>query len=523
MMGVMDAKKVQAKMLIIGIDSATFDLIDPWVREGLLPGFQRLAESGVRAPLAATVPPLTPPSWSTFMTGKNPGKHGIYDFYRLNDRFENSVVTALDRKDKTIWHYLSDAGKRCIVMQVPFTYPPQRVNGLLISDFTTPGTDVAFTYPAEFKAELLQRFPSYSFSEKTKYSEKESDRQAYLDEILSMTATQWDVVHWLREEKPWDFFMVTLMGVDHVQHWYWKYMDGQHPLHDPGEKKKFGDAILRVYQLMDQHLIKLLDNLDDQTRLIVMSDHGAGPYLQNVSLNNWLRKKGYLALKATPAVWFKRLLNALSIHPTSLAKLAFWLGFASKAGEGRKTGAKKGWMKKLIFSYEDIDWKKTVAYSFGYYGAIYLNSKQRSLRNGIVDDADYEPLRERLIQDLRSFKEPKTGEGIVTQLWKREELYHGEQVGRLPDLIFAMKDYAYASSSMFAFSSNKIFSPALTQKTGEHRPIGIFYCAGAGIAKGKVLNEIQMQDLAPSILDYFGLSVPSDMDGRVVAMKEEKG
>lgn len=506
---------MKKKLLIIGIDSATFDLINPWIEQGKLPSFRRLSRDGISAVLYSTNPPLTPPAWTTFMTGKNPGKHGIIDFYKLNQSFQLSVTTALDRKQKSIWNYLSDHGKKCILFQVPFTYPAQKVNGLLISDFTTPGLDCSFTHPAEFQSEIMRKFPHFRLSETSKYSDRIEDKRQYVKEIMENMANQWKVSHWLMKEKPWDFFMLVVMGVDHLQHWYWKYMDPSHPEHQSNEEtREFQDSILKGYKAVDHEIGRFMDECDDETTIIVLSDHGAGPYLQNVSLNNWLREKKYLSLKSSPSVLGKKLLNTFGIHPTSIANLAFRYGLSKKASQNRSKGKAGGLANKLVYSYKDIDWSKTLAYSFGYYGSLYVNSIERNPKFGVVSKGDYDRIVLSVISDLSGLKDPRTGESIVHDIHRREEVYFGEYLSAMPDIVFRMKDYGYASSSMFAFSSNAIFSPALTKKTGEHRQNGIFYAYGKAIQKNQKVSPVHLEDFAPSILSFFQIPIPSDFDGR---------
>lgn len=289
------------KLLIIGLGGATFDLIDPWIKEGKLPTLAKISKLGIKRTLRTTIPPLTPCAWSSFAAGKNPGKHGIYDFYFINKDLELDVNTCDKRPGKDFWEILSEHGKKVIVFNVPMTFPPRKVNGIIISGFTTPDLQSNLTYPEGFKNELLRNFPDYQISEKAKFSENYSDQKLFLNEIKKLTDIQAKVSRWLMKSFDWDVFIVVFNDTDHAQHWYWKYFDKEHPLYE--NNKKFKNAIYEVYNQADRIISDLYYKAAPKnTSLMIISDHGAGQYLKNVYLNNWLYKKGYLKFKNTPGV-----------------------------------------------------------------------------------------------------------------------------------------------------------------------------------------------------------------------------
>jgi predicted AlkP superfamily phosphohydrolase/phosphomutase len=440
------------------------------------------------------------------MTGKNPGEHGIYDFYRLNDEFELEVNFADRRKEPAIWDYLTRAGKKSIVINVPFTFPPHKINGIMITDFTTPSLKSRFTYPDDFKQKLLKRFPNYKLSEDSKFSEIESDKINFLRDIFEITEQQFQVTKWLIKEN-WDFFMITFMGTDHIQHWYWKYMDKTHPEYTEEGNKRYGDKIFQLYYKIDKIINELLKIIPSNTNVVIMSDHGAGPYLKNVYLNNWLRKKGYLYLKSNFRTNFKKVINFLNITPQSLVSLALKLGLGKL---NKKTGfkSKKSIFDFISFTYKDVDWNKTKAYSFGYYGSIYLNKKNKEVKD------NYEKIREKIIKELRTLKNPETNEPLIDRLWKKEEIYHGKFFDRMPDIIFSMANFSYASSSMFGFASRKIFSKPITLKSGEHRLEGILFLYGPNFKKNKKINDANIIDLAPTILKLFNIDKIFNSDNK---------
>lgn len=509
---------MKKRLLIIGLDGATFNLIDPWVQEGKLPTLGRIINSGVKATLQTTIPPITPCAWSSFTTGKNPGKHGIYDFYFLNENLELDANSAKTRLGKDFWETLSEHGKKCIVFNVPITYPPRKINGVMISGFTTPSLKSNFTYPPEFKDQFLKKIPHYQISENVVFTERATDQKRFLEEIKKLTDIQTEVAKWLMSSFDWDFFMVLFNSTDHAQHRYWHYLDRTHPKYEAN--KDLENAILEIYQQADTIINDLYYNTAPKdTSLIIVSDHGGGPFLKNVYLNNWLSQKGYLKLKNTPRVWLRRIIRSLSINPEALTKIAWNLGVGKdiqRPALRKRTSILKK-LRNLLLTFEDVDWQGTKAYSFGYYAPIYINTKERGW-GGTIFGEEYHKIREEIKDRLEELADPKTGEKIVDKVYFKEELYSGPAVEKLPDLIFPMKNYSYGSSSTFPFGSNKLFGEAMILKTGDHRENGVFLAAGPKFSKNKTLKDSNIIDIAPTVLKFFGIKLPKDMDGKVIKL-----
>lgn len=503
------------KVVIVGLDGATFDLIEPWVEQERLPTFKKLMEGGAWGRLKTTVPPLTPCAWSSFMTGKNPGKHGQFSFYKLNESYGLDINWGEYRTEETIWGILSREGKRCCVINVPLTYPPHKVNGYMVSGFTTPSLDSNFTYPGKLKRELLKAIPEFRISEDSRYSERRQDKKRFAQDIAELAETQEKVACYLIEKEDWDFFMITFMAPDHIQHFYWKYMDKSHPDYEPDEE--FKDKILEIYIQIDSILNRLIQRLSQDTILVLMSDHGFGTFIKDVNVNQWLKDKGYLKLRRSPATELKGLLRFLSITPESVIKIALKMGMGRLAalGQSGAAGLPKRILDSIGYTWKDMDWNRTKAYSFGFYGEIFINLKGRDPQGSVGPD-EYAELREEIIADLRMIKVPDSGERLVDEVWTKEELYWGKKTDLFPDISFRMRDYSYAPSGMLAFPSGKIFSPPKTLKSGEHRGHGIFLAYGKDVKKGYKVDNADIIDLAPTILELMGMDIPPDMDGKVL-------
>jgi len=509
---------MRKKLLIIGLDGATFDLIDPWIKAKKLPTLTRIINTGVKGVLKTTIPPITPCAWSSFATGKNPGKHGIYDFYFLNENLELDANSAETRLGKDFWEILSEHGKKCIVFNVPITYPPRKIDGIMISGFTTPSLKSNFTYPPEFKDLFLQKFPHYQISEDAVFTERAADQKRFLEEIKKLTNIQAEVAKWLMSNFDWDFFMVLLNSTDHAQHRYWHYLDSTHPKYEANKNLK--NAILEIYQQADTMINDLCYKTAPKgTSLLIVSDHGGGPFLQNVYLNNWLSQKGYLKFKNTPRVWLKRIIRSLSINPESLTKIAWNLGVGKdvqRPALRKRTNILKK-LRNLLLTFEDVDWQKTKAYSFGYYAPIYINTRERGW-GGMVSEEEYPKIRKELKKQLEKLIDPETKEKIVDKIYFKEELYSGPLAKKLPDIIFPMKSYSYGSSSTFPFGSNKVFGEAMILKTGDHRENGVFLATGPEFSENKTLKDLNIIDIAPTVLEFFGIKPPRDMDGKAIKL-----
>jgi predicted AlkP superfamily phosphohydrolase/phosphomutase len=461
--------------------------------------------------LQSTIPPVTPCAWTSFKTGVNPGKHGVFDFFSLDEDRNWQINFSRFRGYKSIWKILSEQGLRCCVYNVPFTYPPEEVNGILISGLLTPSLRANFTSPAGFKNELLGAIPDFKIFSDARYSEKESDVQAYIDDLFRLIDIRFRTATYLLDRESWDFFMMVFSETDSVQHWFWKYIDPSHPDYSEEGAEKFGNKIFEIYRDIDERIGHFLKYVDDDTLFLIISDHGAGPFIKRIYVNNWLKEKKYLYLKRTPRVSLKRLSYKLGFHPQGLVNLVFKLGLA-RLDTKIPLARKQSLFSKLGFNFDDIDWKRTVAYSFGSYGQIYINSVENH-KDGIVDGEEVSRLREEIVMKLRDLVDPVRGINVLDRVWFRDEIYHGPHMNLLPDITLSLDNFSYASSTNFAMPSNDIFSDPLTRKSGDHRVDGVFMAYGRQVVPGIEVKEPSIMDVAPTILDFLDIEVPDSMDG----------
>jgi predicted AlkP superfamily phosphohydrolase/phosphomutase len=516
-------QQASIKVLVVGLDGATFDLIEPWAQAGKLPTLQRLLTEGAHGSLRSTIPPMTAPAWTSFMTGKNPGRHGLYDWiYRHKDSYDVSPVTANHLREPTLWSLLSGSGKRVCVVNVPMTFPPKPVNGLLISGMPAPSTQVTITSPPELLEEIEKEVGQYLLYPDPGQAYSDSGVDAFLKRLYSTTRRRFEVMAYLRARDEWDFFMVVLNGTDAVQHAMWKYMSSDHPLHDPAKATKYGDAILRYFQFVDNALGELVAGLSEDTVLVAMSDHGFGPFHKFIHVNNWLRQQGWLAIKRGLKPGAKSTLFDLGFSPMKVYNLLMRFGLGKLKREVVR-GEGQGLLKALFLSFNDVDWSRTMAYSLGNVGQISLNVRGREPL-GIVEPGDqYEATREAIMARLWELRDPDTGEQVVQEVYRREEIYSGRYVERASDIVFIPTRMEYFGFGEYEFGSNEIIESMKRGISGTHRPNGMMLLWGEPINGPILLEDAQILDLAPTILHLMGEAVPADMDGQVLmeALKPE--
>lgn len=504
---------MKSKVFVIALDGATFDLIRPWTEQGHLPSLKRLMDGGIHGPLQSTYPPLTGPAWSSFMTGKSPGKHGVLEFFRRQlGTYKQALNSRLDIDGPSLWRLLSDAGKKVVVMGLPLSYPPEPVNGSLITGLLTPANSRDFTYPIELLDELEAELGEYRLRHDQKY--RQADPYAFISEQYDIVENNTEAALYLMKNKPWDFFMVHFLGTDRIQHEFWHLLDPTHPQHEPAERQRLGDVILDFFKVVDTHLGRLLAELDEQTVILVMSDHGFGPIHQFINLNVWLLQEGLLSLKRTVGARWRYLLFRLGVNYSTIGRVILKLGFGKQAktmGRARREELQR----RLFLSLDDVDWSRSKVYSMGNFGQLYINLKGREPEGIVSPGEEYETLLEELTQRLQRLVDP-TGKAVIEKIFRRDEVYEGPYAEHAPDLMFFTTDMKYKAMGLSDFSSPHLFEPVYGT-TGHHRTNGIMIWHGAEIMPvGEWHAEAQIHDLAPTILYLMGLPIPVEMDGRVL-------
>jgi predicted AlkP superfamily phosphohydrolase/phosphomutase len=507
-------------VLVLGLDGATFDLMLPWIEQGRLPCLGKLLQDGAWSRLRSTIPPITPCAWSSFMTGKNPGKHGLFDFWEpLPGEKQFRFTNASSRHAESLWSYLSRNGRRVGVMNVPMTYPPESVNGYLISGLDTPDDHSRYIYPEEARQELESHGIHYRLDPRY-VGNMRTDRQRehQLREHLDIESTRTQALKQLRQKYPSDFTMLVYTATDQIQHHFWQFMDPKHDKYDAKGAEKSQHAIRDVYQHVDGLIASILKEQGDDTVVIIMSDHGFGPCSNvRVRLNQALAHGGLLSFRKE------------GTYGNSVRSLA---GVCDRILRGTLTpGIKRfiartfprlrAWFERL--DEARIDWAHTKAYTVEISrcaAAIWLNRAGSGREGGVTEDQEEGALQS-AEEALKRLTDAKTGRQVISNVYRTRDLYHGPYMNSAPALIPSWwEDGFLLEPSNPNGSAEQIVTRSYEPVRGgvefaaSHRLDGVFIMAGGPARRGHAFTGAQIIDVAPTVLYLMGLPIPGDMDGR---------
>lgn len=484
------------KTVIIGLDGATFDIIKPLASAGRLPVLSRLMKEGVSAPLRSTILPNSFPGWASCTTGTSEGMHGVFSPFIKNSR--SYTVRAMSGRDimtRSVWDIVTGHGGRSIVVNVPTTYPPEPINGLMVTGMLTPGRGSEFTYPASLKDELLAEVPDYVIE-----PVRIPDKHARAREFRRAIDVREQALRFLMRRGEWDFLMVVFSVLDRAQHDYWSDMDPAHPRHDPKTPREFRDFIHEIYQRLDSAAGRLLEQLPAETRVLVVSDHGFCAELFEVRVNELLASAGLLAFKS----------------PSSRKSVARVREFKQKIAR-RFVPASNGNVLDRKVEYgggflEEIDWSRTRAF-FAQDKGVWINLAGRE-SEGIVAERDFEGVIEEARSTLLALTSPEDGEPVFERVLRREEAFSGAWAMRLPDLVMVPRRDEYVYNERPSYGD--VIVPA-DSTTGTHSRDGIFIAWGRGIdARASFGSSPNLRDVGPTALASLGCSLTEDMDGRAL-------
>lgn len=477
------------RTLFIGLDGATFTVLNDLTKDGpdgiVMPFMKKVFEGGTRSKLRSTPNPLTPPAWVSLMTGRTPGHHGVYDFIRAEERGDDVFFTLYDSRDcrvETIWSIASRQGKKVAALNFPFTAPPPKdLNGFIVPGFV-PWRHLRRNSHPQDLYDRLKQIPEFDAKELAWDFEQEKqsgnelsdqEREDWVSYHLPREK-QWFRVaeHLMREESP-DLMAVLFDGVDKLQHQAWPYVD---PALQQGElsgfHKRMRELSLGYFRQLDGFIEQLVTAAGPEVQVFFASDHGFTASTEIVRINAYLADKGYVHFKELPP---------------------------GDAGQRRDNS---------YFAY--LDWQRTTAYCrTPSCNGITIRVARNPGESGIAP-ADYESFRSRLIRDLEELKDPKTGERIIAEIHKREDVFPGSAMGDAPDLQLVLRD--------FGFVSVRNIQPVVEQRNypiGTHHPDGVMMAYGPGIEAGKLIGKRHITDVAATLLHSLGLAVPSDFEGVV--------
>jgi predicted AlkP superfamily phosphohydrolase/phosphomutase len=455
---------VVSKALVIGLDGAAPEWVfECWLDQ--LPTLRSLTEGGAYGVLRSCDPPMTVPAWSVMTSSRSPGALGVYGFRNRRDHAYDSMVFADSRAVRVprVWDLLSARGRPVIVLGVPQTYPPSPVNGVMVSCFLTP--DVGrnqYAYPAQLPKEV-ERVVGRYLPDVANFRTEEKD--GLLEEIEEMTQKRFRLAEHLLATRPWDLCFLVEMGTDRIHHGFWRFVDSDHRLYERGSR--FETAILDYYRALDAKLARLLRFADDDTAVLVVSDHGTKRMDGGICVNEWLRREGYLVLKDEPQ------------GPVPLTP-------------------------------ELVDWERTTAWGDGgHYCRLFLNVAGRE-PEGVVAPADFARVRRELGEKLEALGDDQ-GRPMNTVAHVPENLYT-ERNGVPPDLLVYFGDLRWRSLGRVGTGTTHALENDAGTDDANHAHEGLYVLAAKGVPPG-LGPERDIRDIAPTLLELLGEPVPAEMEG----------
>jgi len=454
------------KMIVIGLDCADpYIIFNKYIDK--LPGFKELTEKAYWGNLRSTDPPITVPAWMSMVSSKSPGDLGVYGFRnRKGYSYKLGITTSLNFKNiPKVWNILEEKGYKSGVISVPPAYPVYNINGFMLSCFLTPPTASNYSFPNELKTEIEKEISSYLFDAR---GFRTDDKTRLIKDIYELTGNRFDTVNYLLKNKPWDFFMFVEMGVDRIHHGFWRFFDETHPKYE--KDNEFEDIILKYYQTLDKKIEEMISGLDDDTSVLIVSDHGAQGLIGGICLNEWLIKEGYLKLKDYPS------------EPARLDKLP-------------------------------VDWENTIAWGEGgYYGRLFINVKGREPQGTVVPE-DYEKVRDELKHKLQELGD-ENGNHIGTVAYKPEELYTKAN-GFPPDLIIYFGNLKWRSIGSIGLNTIWTTENDTGPDDANHAVNGMYIYYNPG-KKESLNRDASIYDIAPTILRHYNIDIPDDFIGTAI-------
>ena len=484
------------RTVLFGVDGLTFRVLHPLMERGDLPNFHKLKESGCEAILESKYPPVTPAAWTSISTGMKPATHGVYDFWEYEEQHKPGTprtahVQTRRKGAKAIWNILSEYGKQVLVINVPVTYPPEAVNGVMISGYLTPSSQVNFTYPQSFKEELYREVPNYQID--LDHEDMFCGKAGRLiDATLKMTENRVKLTLYLMKEKPWDFCYVAFVGADRLQHPLWE------------DIMTMDTRATEYFRLLDAGLGLILEQLTPEDSLFVVSDHGFQGATRFFDINEYLSSIGLLKLETSSQ-------QNKSIHSANLKYTLKQMGLLLLARKAKEILKKTGAVKEhLVDVYQpmltEIDWARTKAFVpsmsgfLGGYADIFLSN-----------DLDTESITE-LCEDLKRQVDPQTGKPLIDAIYTTQAFGKGPYAPREPHLLLLPTEGLTFRMSM----GNKHLWDDPNGIPGTHQKDGVLYACGGSIKRGFKAPGAEIYDIVPTLLRSMNLPLPCEFDGRVL-------
>ena len=519
------------RVLFIGLDAGDTELIEQWCREGLLPHISKMRSQGTWSRMQTTSEIVHVSGWPSIFTGTNPDKHGLYHSYVMNPGQQSLQRPRPDSSPYPFfWKLLSDRGKRCVIMDAFLTCPCENFNGAQILEW---GTWTRFweqtTTPASLKREIQKKFGSYPSEDHSKVMTS-PDCKGFRQRLLAAVEKKTKVVKWLMNKEEWDLFLVIFSETHPSGHYFWHLHDPSYPAHPKEGAGMMEHSLRDIYVALDKAIGEILESVDENTTVFLVSGDGMGPnYSGSHILNDLLKKMGLLKMAGSNAgksenktvMPGKSLKNRGDLLST-LRKLipATWRVAISKTLIPRSMKEKlaQRWLTA------DIQWDETRAFLImnANEGFIRINLKGREPQGTVEPGKEYEELCEEIYQTAKTMVNPENGKLAAHTVFKTDTIYGGPFRKNMPDIII---NWNYDAKLMTELQTDKYGRISVQGApfsvnpyyTGNHRPNAFMVSMGPNIQKGSVLKDVSNLDLAPTILSFYDIKPPDYMDGRVIS------
>ena len=497
-----EAEAPRRKVLVLGLDGATFDILHPLAEAGKLPNLARLMEEGAWGVLDSTMPPVTIPAWISMMTGLNPGKLGLFDLLK-REGYGIEPNGYCFANHAPIWKILNSYGIRTGVINIPGTYPPEEVDGFMVTGMLTPSKESSFSFPSKLQTELGESGLDYEIDLP---SWQYFDPEAFFKDSLKVTEKRGKAAEYLMNNIPCDFTMVVFTSLDRIHHLIW-------------DRTELVEA---YWEELDRVLGRLLEAVGEETTVFVVSDHGFGPLERTFFVNEWLRNNGFLKAKRKinerAIVKLGRIAERLYRFLGEKELLKPVAGFLSAV-----MGLER--LQRYTFSYLSnarlegrVNWKKTKAFSSvhtPHFGQIYLNTESE-MPEGCVQEDEKDELISALMEKLKDLKDPKTGVPVNVDVYNSRDIYKGPHLEKAPEIVFMLDGGRCEIDAKVGEERLFVDGAPLTGWKGTHTRDGIFIARGPRVKPGVNVEKASILDVAPTLLHSFGIPILDEMDGRVL-------
>jgi predicted AlkP superfamily phosphohydrolase/phosphomutase len=501
------SKAPRPRLTVIGLDAATLQVAEPLMAEGHLPHLGRLLGEGSGGVLRSTTHPLTPHAWATLVTGVNAARHGIWDFTERDDSgYRLRLVNGSFRRAPAVWDRLTTKGRRSGLVGIPFTWPAPQIEGFSVAGFDAAGREEGMTHPANLVSEMARRYGSIELDNRFPIGK---DGRVDLDIVRRAADQKVDVTLWLAERFEPSLLFVVFMAADHIQHLCWT----------DWERDASSSPVAEVYRVLDERLGRLLEWLGPGSDVMVVSDHGAGPLHGVVNLNAWLASHGYLTYVPSGARLGRRAMDRLFELRTHLPQ-----GLRSAVKRRLPALRERAYERE---EYSAVDWANTRAFSYGTFGNVVVNVRGREANGVVSPGGEYELVRAEITEKLLDLRSPG-GERIVAAIHRREDLFEGPELDKVPDLLVEFDEYAWLGKGNLKSRSDTLWDHIEIEPgsehsyVGSHRHEGLVVLAGPSVQPGVRLSA-GIQDVAPTLLYLLEEPVPTELEGRVLLEAIEPG